>query len=192
MITLITDIFGPISFDAVLEEVVSKTATKTSSPLETGAPVNDHVFLNPITYLLTGGVTNTPFLTPEEQIFNLDNFFAGGTATTRKQSAWDTLSTLFNTSSLITVQADLETLENMIIVDLSAPTDKLTKNALIFNATIEEVFIVDTAEGILTAEQLRDIQTKKRGTSNSDKGKFTKEPIIRAGIITKVIDLATR
>ncbi len=67
---------GVISFDAVLEDTLEASVTYPEFPLEIGANASDHGIINPITWTITGLVSNTPLdLGALEATGFLTNFF---------------------------------------------------------------------------------------------------------------------
>ncbi len=176
MITFVNTVFGDVGFDAKIEEVIEATSTVTSSPIETGAEINDHIFANPITYTLSGGVSNKVLFATDVNIVSPVNSSIGEpTARTRKHQAWDVLNEIQKAGEPFTVLADLEILDNMLLVGLNAPSNARLSEALVFNASLQQVIIVDTSEGVLTKEQLEEVQTQQQGTANADKGKTQKQ-----------------
>jgi hypothetical protein len=174
MISFLNTIKGDIAFDAVIAEDISASSTLTSNPIETGAEINDHIFLNPKTYTITAGVSNTPLSGIIPGLFQADGVF-GPSGSGRRASAWSVMNELHEAGERFTVQAGLETIPNLVINSISAPNEARLAGSLIFTANLVQVRIVDTEESQLPKEQLEPGATTEQGTSNVPKGKVNKK-----------------
>ncbi len=176
MITFLDTILGPVGFDAVLSESISASSTVTSSPIETGAEINDHIFTNPKIYTLSAGVTNTPLSLLNDDIFTTGIFTVGDSGGGRREAAWEVLNILHDAGETFSVQSGLELLPNMVITSLDTTTDAATQGALLFSATLQQLTIVDTQLEQLSAEQLQTI-AKPKASPVKDAGKVSKKPV---------------
>ena len=176
MITFLDTILGPVGFDAVLSESISASSTVTSSPIETGAEINDHIFTNPKIYTLSAGVTNTPLSLLNDDIFTTGIFTVGDSGGGRREAAWEVLNILHDAGGTFSVQSGLELLPNMVITSLDTTADAATQGALLFSATLQQLTIVDTQLEQLSAEQLQAI-AKQKASPVKDAGKVSKKPV---------------
>jgi hypothetical protein len=159
-------IFGTVEFDVTIREDFSSSNTVTKNPVEIGADIADHNFVNPERITFEGGVTDTPIRT-------LNTFGGEGT---RSQTAWETLKAIKNAGEQFSIDTGLGPIDNVVIVDLSVPRSSETSNALIFRCTIEQIFLTEVQEGVLTKEQLAEI-INNQAASNKERGQVTKEPV---------------
>ena len=156
---------GALTFDAVLEEITSKSVTITEFPIEFGANVNDHRILNPNRYIMTGAVSDTPLgfgLTDAALIGTglLGNAIGGraggiaqsiaiyalaGSEKTRSATAWATLTAIMNSGEPFSLQTGLEILDNMVITRLDTRRTPANEGGLEFIAELRELQIVYTS-----------------------------------------------
>ena len=176
MTTFLNTIFGSITFDAVLSEDILASSVITSNPIETGAEINDHIYINPKSFTISAGVSDTPLAITSSDLFTSLGVVGESGGAGRRVTAWDIMNQLHEAGEPFVVTAGLETIQNMVISSLSAPNDAEVSGSLIFTATLTQVIIVDTEESQLTEAQLKDIQTKQQATSNKSKGKVSKVP----------------
>lgn len=157
------------SFDAVLSESYTVEAVITEYPIESGARVNDHRALKPITYTLTGAISNNP-LRPTlanplaglpgaitnysndsmvAAVAGLSVGYLAGSDNTRASSAYETLLALYNQTAPFDVEAGLITLKNMVITRIEVPERvPENENTLIFVATLREFISVDRLNAV--------------------------------------------
>ena len=183
MTTFLNTIFGNIAFDTVISEDILASSVITSNPIETGAEVNDHIYVNPKSYTLTAGVSDTPLAITTSDLFTSSGQVGESGGAGRRVTAWDIMNQLHEAGEPFIVTAGLETIPNMLVTSLTAPNDADVSGSLIFTATLTQVIIVDTEESQLTEAQLKDIQTKQKATSNKSKGKVSKEPKTQQSLI---------
>ena len=174
MITFLNTSLGNIAFDAVLNEDIEASSVITSNPLENGAESNDHIYANPKVYSLEAGVSNTPLNALTSDIFLSANSQVGSSGAGRRNTAWELLNQLHILGEPFTVQAGLETMDNMAIANLKAPNNARVAGSLIFSATLVQLLFVNTEESQLTEAQLSG-EAKQQAASNKAKGKVTKE-----------------
>lgn len=167
-----------LTWDAIITESFAVSSTVTSNPIETGAEINDHSFINPRIYTMTAGQSNTPLSL--FSIANLQNIVStiagafGAEHETRRQAAWKELTDLHDSGKTFTVQTGLEAMENMIITSLDTSADAATQGALIFSVTLQQLIIVNSAEEQLSDDQLAEIAEAK-ASPVKDKGKVSKD-----------------
>jgi hypothetical protein len=135
------------SFDAVVTETHSRSAQVTSHPVEQGADVADHVYIEPLHLTLECVVTNTPLATPATQNRNsrgevstvngkVSLPFGAGTYTKavgaalqfsqdmlRPRDVYEALRKAFNEKSAFSVDTALEIYHSMVITALSVPRE---------------------------------------------------------------------
>lgn len=172
---------GGVSFDAVLEYSTEKSITLTQYPVEFGANINDHRILNPDRYYLVGAISNNPLGFGLDDIANigvgaagtliggvagaavsavgsfLSASFLSGSSGTRSASAWELLSNLMTSGEPFEVVSGLETLRDMVVINISQRTTPESEQGLIFIAELRQVQIVFTQlvqTGVASSGQL--------------------------------------
>jgi hypothetical protein len=190
MTTFFNTFFGDIAFDAVITESITASSTVTTNPVEFGAEINDHIYENPKVYNLQAGVSNTPLSPLGGDLFSGGMFGNSGGAG-RRASAWEILNFLHELGEPFSVQSGLETIDNMVIVNLEAPNDAARSGSLIFNALLVKIKIVSTEESKISAEQLKGFETKVQAASNQAQGKVTKVPKTDKSIALQIYEAFT-
>ena len=166
-------IIGPltIEFDATTSETHSGSTTPTDHPVETGAVVSDHAIDQPDELELAGMITNTPVIALASQ---RSRSVLGGPASARAVDAYSEILRLRKTKTLVSVETELKTYSNMLIVSESVTRDKDTLRILDISvrfrefrtATIETtaapepVSTVDSAESDLGRKQTAPASTE--------------------------------
>jgi hypothetical protein len=168
---------GDIEFDATIREDVSSSNTLTQHPVEYGADISDHNFVNPMRYVFEAGVTNTP-------INQVDSF---GDQGTRAQTAWEVLQKIKNAGQPFTIVSGLERRDNFVIVELTAPRNAGNANALMFRCTVQEVILTESEISLLSPDQLADV-VNRQAASNNDRGRVEKEEANKS-ILATLTDL---
>jgi len=127
-------------FDAVLRAQHRRTVRKTQHPVLTGASISDHAYNEASRLVLD------ILMSDAMQAYPANGAWAG--AATKSVSAWQVLKKLEQNHTLLTIQTRLDTYENMLITDCSAPDDQKTLHGLRATVTFEEVLTA----GILSVE----------------------------------------
>ena len=132
---------GAIEFDVVVSEGATASATATKNPVEAGADTTDHIRIEPMTFSLSGIVSDTP-------IQYLAGLQSGSFLTGNKQSqtAWDKLLELQSLRQPFTLTQGLKTYENVIITKLGTTQDASSAMALSFTAEMQEIILVGIEE----------------------------------------------
>jgi hypothetical protein len=127
---------GGFFFDAVLRLDHVRKATITKHPVEDGANISDHAFMEPMTLSMEIGMSDV-----------CASFINGQFAqnSSRSVSAFDVLERLQNEFRPLTVQTRLKTYRNMLIETITAPDDFMTMNGLRVSVGFTEVKTVKTA-----------------------------------------------
>lgn len=175
------------AFDAIVTETHSRSAQVTAHPVEQGADVADHVYVDPLRLTLEALVTNTPLRTPTTQNRNssgevraLDDVQANtlqfDASMDRPKDVYEDLRDAFANKSAITVDTALERYQDMVIIGLSVPreagsgldtqsgtrVDKLT-----FSIEMQQIRVVGSRTG--------EVRQPKAGAPKKKKQKGTKE-----------------
>jgi hypothetical protein len=128
-----------IKIDAFLSESASASSRITSNPVENATDINDHKIVNPMTFTISGVVSNSSsnvLQTPEV----VARAFANKT---RAQEKWDALLELQASGKTFTLIQGLRSYENVTLKDITTSQDVNTANALFFTATLVELNFID-------------------------------------------------
>lgn len=116
---------GGLQFAVTLEEQHEDSVTITEHPVEQGAAINDHAYVNPATLTVRAGVSDT-----------------AGEGVSREM--YENLLELMKAREPFQIVTGKRLYKNMLIEGLSATTDATTENALIVTIDCREVIIVET------------------------------------------------
>lgn len=151
---------GSLQFDAVLSDDLDASVDIVQYPIETGAPIADHIIYQPIRYTMTGAVSNNPLKVSITDftgaLTNLvdDNpfiaagagLFAGwlsGSNETRSSTTLNTLLDFMYSGQVFTVDTGEITLNNMVIQRIGRSKDPENENGLIFVAELQQIVTLD-------------------------------------------------
>lgn len=131
---------GGIIPDVVVEERHSDSITITDSPVETGAPISDHAYINPKEVTIKIGWSPSSNLI--NSVLNL-SFFKGISSL---NELYAKMIELMEARQTISVSTGKRIYENMLIQSIEETTNEETENALILVVKLREVIIVSTEE----------------------------------------------
>lgn len=172
-------------FDAVLEDTFEASVELTRYPVEAGARVNDHRIINPVTYYLTGAVSNNP-IRPMVTDFiggglsnavinnpiiaavaGLSAGFLAGSASTKASSTLEFLMQMLTAGMPFDVDAVDIQLTNMVLTKISRTRDPSTEGGLVFVAELQELINLERLPNITqpTQNQLPDGDPVKTGAA---------------------------
>jgi len=126
---------GGFFFDAYLKLDHERSLTITEHPVEEGASITDHAFVNPKGLSIEVGMSDVCVSLVEGQFAQRFS---------RSVSAYDTLERLLEERIPISLHTKLATYHNMLIENLTAPDDYQTRNGLRATAFFREVIVVRT------------------------------------------------
>jgi hypothetical protein len=124
-----------IEFDATTREAHSGATRPTDHPVEEGAVVSDHAIDQPDELELQGMVTNTPIQALASQ---RSRSVLGGPASARANDAYKEIVRLRKTKTLVQVETELRTYDDMMIVSESVTRDKDTRQILDISVRFRE------------------------------------------------------
>lgn len=146
---------GGLVFDAVIKTDHTSKLTATSHPVESGANISDHAFVEPSEISIEVAVSDSER--------NKGTFGSGS----RSLKAFRELIKLQTSRRLITVVTRFKTYRNMLIISVSVPDDYTTMNAFKANLMLREIPIVKTSRVSVTARATSDSgQVQKSGSTN--------------------------
>lgn len=148
------------SFDAILEDNLEASVEWTTYPVETGVNVNDHRIIQPVTWSLTGAVSNNPLkvqltdflagglsnLTNNPYVAAVAGLAAGflsGSDQTRSSTTLEFLMNLMVEASPFDIDAGDIQLKNMVITRIGRVKDNSNEQGLIFVADLVEIITLD-------------------------------------------------
>lgn len=129
-----------IKIDTFLSEDHSYSSSVTTSPIEDGAFVNDHIIKDPFTLSINGYVSNMATI----GVGPIDQVIAGVSVFSGKNKAKDAESELVrlrNDKEIFTIVTGLRSYKNMVITNVSFPRSSTTGSGLEFNATFQQIEI---------------------------------------------------
>ena len=129
---LLQTIVGGFVFDAIVNLNHETTLNITQQPVETGAAVSDHAFLNPSKLSLTIGMSDAVIDVRPGQF---------GTGPGRSANAYQMLLQLQASRIPFQVVTRLAVYNNMLIASIQAPDDKSTATGLKATVSLQEIFV---------------------------------------------------
>jgi len=137
---------GGLVFDAVLRTNHESKITATSHPIENGANITDHAFIEPAEISIDIGMTDCNGVGVSDKMFK-------------------SLQSLQKSRQRITVVTRFKTYYNMLIMSMSVPDDYITQNALKAMLMLREIPVVGTAT-VAVAERESSQEQKSDSTNN--------------------------
>jgi len=141
-----------VEIDAVINESASATVRVTENPVEFGANMNDHIITEPMTFTVSGIVSNISS-NKIGQFLRVPTIFSKNTS--KSKEAWEALLELQINKTPFTLVQGLKEYRNIVILSLTENQDKDTANGLFFTATMKEVIFAGAE--IITEEQFNNI-----------------------------------
>jgi len=126
---------GGLFFDAFLRLEHTSSLTITEHPVEIGAAVTDHAYLNPAILVMEIGMSDVSASLVEGQ-------FEGGWS--RSARAFEILQEMQRNRVPVQVVTRLKTYQNMLIETIAVPDDHTTLYGLRATVTLREVFMAQT------------------------------------------------
>lgn len=145
---------GGLVFDAILKTDHTSKITATSHPIESGANVSDHAFVEPKEISIEVGVSDCE---------TGNGTFGSGN---RSVNAFKELIKLQESRQLISVVTRFKTYNNMLIMSVSVPDDYTVMNSFKANLMLREIPIVSTSR-VKVSERGGSDQAQKAGSTNS-------------------------
>jgi hypothetical protein len=160
-------------FDAVLKEEHTLQSKKTEHPVQTGAPVADHIYNMPDKITLEISMSDV-----------MDSFIPGqweaGSSGSRSVNAWQTLRRLQKERRLLSVTTGLHTYKNMLITNdvttVSAPDEK-AGYGMLCKVTLEELMFATVAEHTVSGRP-QTTETNNKGNARATTPKQTQQTAV--------------
>jgi hypothetical protein len=133
---------GGLTFDAVLKTSHASKITTTSHPVESGANITDHAFVDPAEVTIEIGMTDCNGVGVSDAMFK-------------------SLQALQTSRQPMTIQTRFKQYTNMLVISMSVPDDYMTMNALKAVLMCREIIIVGAATVAVSS------QSQKSGSTSS-------------------------
>lgn len=155
---IVSPTYGQFIFDAVFMTNHSANATVTQHPVQSGASISDHAYMEPDEVSIDIGMTDTAAS------------ISGGAS--RSVNAYTQLRVIMELREPVTLVTRLRTYRNMLITSISAPDDYNTMNALRASIVFQQVNVVSmstvTVQEMVTSSKTT---TNKTSASKTSSGK---------------------
>ena len=128
---------GGYFFDAIFRTTHSTQMKITSHPVQGGANVSDHCYLEPVSLSIELGMSDANLPIISEQFKDSDS---------RALAAFNALRKMQQDRLLITIVTRFATYENMLIERLVIPDDLKSANGMRASLSLKQVIVVDVPE----------------------------------------------
>lgn len=152
---IVSPTFGNFVFDAVFSTDHSANLTVTQHPVQSGASISDHAYMEPDEVSIEIGMTDVA-----------SNATSAGTS--RSVNAYTQLRAIMEQREPVTLITRLKTYQNMIITSMSAPDDYKTMHALRVSVYFQQINIVSVST-IAVQETVTGSKSSASGSSSSSK-----------------------
>lgn len=143
---------GPVFFDAVFSTTHEANMTITSQPVEIGANVADHAYMEPDTVTMEIGMSDA----------------ADGAGANHSVNAYNMLRSVMEAREPISLFTRLKSYTNMMVVSISTTDDYTTSTALRASIMLQKILIVNVA-----TVQVQQTVTSSKATASSGTTKST-------------------
>jgi hypothetical protein len=157
-------LIGNIKFDAVLSESASATARITKNPVESGTDFNDHIIIDPMTFNLTGIVSNAS-TSSFEALQNAKTLIQGKS---KIEKVWNDLLKLHSSREPFLLYQGLKEYKDVVIQSLSESQEGADSNTLRFTAVLTQINIVGIEAPPKT--EFSDKDTSDKATPSKNNG----------------------
>jgi hypothetical protein len=139
---------GDLVIDGTHLETITYNNTITTHPVESGAYIADHIYINPLRVTMDCSITDSAgdivsgireigSLFSGNILNNLSNRFQGKGA--KQTAAYEFLKDLAGSKSTVTIVNKLDVLPNMAVESVSMPRTKETGDRLYFTITLQQI-----------------------------------------------------
>lgn len=168
--------FGNIELEATLAETHDWSAEVTTNPVESGAPVADHVLENPDKVQIQGFVSDAPLIASQSIAGKFNEMDSGSNT----QFIFNLLEALVKAKQTITLYTKYKVYRDMVLTNLTIPRspgdgESIRFTADFLNIRLVETKLVDVPKGISAKKSAKiggeNGATAKKADSTKDKGK---------------------
>lgn len=129
---------GPIKMQVVVNETTGDVLTITKQPVQQGASITDHSYMEPTSFSSTALFQDNSLSIPQE----ISNFT---TPSTGLAKIYASLQALQSSQTPFNIVTPKRTYNNMLMAALGQTTDKSTENCLAVHMTFQQVIIVSVS-----------------------------------------------
>lgn len=159
--------FGNVELDANLDESHEWSATATENPVETGAPVSDHVIEQADKLRIRGFVSDTPLIISPELQGQIGAMDAGS----RTQPVFDLLYKLIKAREVMTVYTKHAVYADMVLTSVNIPRSSQVGEAIEFTAEFVNIRKVQTQ----TVDVTKGVSGKREAKAGGKNGPAAKK-----------------
>lgn len=150
---------GDIEIPAIFEEVHVDSVRMTEHPVEIGAAITDHAYMQPREVLIRCGWSNSTLQTFVSAIKSISKELFGSSASASAvasdyvSSVYDKLRALMERRTPIYIFTGMCQYNNMLIVGLHVTRDASTSQALLVEIRCRQLIVVETKTTTLPAKE---------------------------------------
>lgn len=164
---IISPTFGNFIFDAVFNTDHSANLTVTQHPVQSGASISDHAFMEPDEVNIEIGMTDVA---------------AGASdGSSRSVNAYTQLRAIMELREPVTLITRLKTYSDMIVTSMSAPDDVKTMHALRASIYFQKINIVNVS----TVTVQETVTSSKTSTTETSEKKSSGDATAKTSTTTK-------
>lgn len=141
---------GPVFFDAVFSMTHEANVTITSQPVEIGANISDHAYVEPDTVTMEIGMSDA----------------SEGAGSNHSVNAYNMLRSVMEAREPISLYTRLKSYTNMMVVSISTTDDYTTSTALRASIMLQKILIVNVA-----TVKVQQTVTSSKSTASSGSSK---------------------
>lgn len=155
-------LIGTVNLDCVFSENTTEDCEITDYPIETGAYIQDNIYIRPLTFSISGFLTDTPigWVQTIETLFDSTN-------QSLTQAALDSLESLKNTRTPFTVVTGMRIYENMVFLSLNYSRDTNNGRSVNVDCTFKQLLFASYKTVQIQSDQVSN-QVKNANTQYPD------------------------
>lgn len=137
-----------LPFDLFISEEFEASYTLSKHPMQNGVKVSDHVRKEPMKIPIKGMFTNHPisYKLNRERKVELEKLDFNQKLENRALKYFNKLKELADKMEPVKLITSLHNSDNMIITNISSARDEKSRDSILFNVTLEEIFIVSLSQ----------------------------------------------
>lgn len=150
---------GPVFFDAVFSTTHNANVTVTTQPVEIGANISDHAYMEPDQVTMEIGASDV----------------SEGAGSNHSVNVYNMLRSMMEAREPISLFTRLKSYTNMMVVSISVTDDYTTSTALRASVMLQKILIVNVATVQVQQTVSSSKSTSKSGSKSSTKKTTTKK-----------------
>lgn len=128
---------GSLEIDAVISENITFNNTVTSSPIESGESISDHIYNEPLSLSMECVISDSD--PGRSSIFNVNV-----QSSIPRQDAYETIRQMWLNKKVVSVVSGFEIYDNMAITSVDIPRSNDHYDSIIFTVEMTQIKIVDS------------------------------------------------